>query len=230
MKSVAIIPARAGSKRIPHKNTLAVLGKPMIEYPITAAFKAGIFDRIVVYSDCSTVLSVARRCGADTSVARHGSCASDSTSFAESILNCLRAMGDMEAVHVCAIYATAVTLRESSLVESQKILLKGDVSAVLAITPYETPPGRVMHYRDGWLRFLHAENAGARSQDLDRGFRDAAQFIWFESKRALAQGNLMGEKLTGFEIPSDEAVDVDYPADLRLARIKLQAMQENNVE
>ena len=44
MKTVAIIPARGGSKRIPGKNIKDFLGKPIIAYVIETALKSGIFD------------------------------------------------------------------------------------------------------------------------------------------------------------------------------------------
>ena len=44
MKSIAIITARGGSKRIPRKNIKPFLGKPIIEYPIRAALESGCFD------------------------------------------------------------------------------------------------------------------------------------------------------------------------------------------
>ena len=44
MSAVAIITARGGSKRIPGKNKMDFLGKPIICYSIEAALKSGIFD------------------------------------------------------------------------------------------------------------------------------------------------------------------------------------------
>jgi len=43
-KSVAIITARGGSKRIPRKNVKNFLGKPILLYSIEAAINSGIFD------------------------------------------------------------------------------------------------------------------------------------------------------------------------------------------
>jgi pseudaminic acid cytidylyltransferase len=45
---IAIIPARGGSKRIPHKNIKLFHGKPMIAYSIEAAQKAACFDKVMV--------------------------------------------------------------------------------------------------------------------------------------------------------------------------------------
>lgn len=57
---VALIPARAGSKRIPGKNTRLLAGHPLIAYTIAAAKESGIFGTISVCSDDRDVLSLAK--------------------------------------------------------------------------------------------------------------------------------------------------------------------------
>ena len=61
MKSVAIITARGGSKRIPKKNIKEFCGKPIIAYSIAAALDAGIFDEVMVSTDSEEIAAVARQ-------------------------------------------------------------------------------------------------------------------------------------------------------------------------
>ena len=51
MKIIAVIPARGGSKRIPKKNIIDFMGKPMIAWTIEAALKSKLFDRVIVSTD-----------------------------------------------------------------------------------------------------------------------------------------------------------------------------------
>ena len=51
MKIIAIITARGGSKRIPHKNTREFCGKPIIAYAIDTALKSKILDEIMLSTD-----------------------------------------------------------------------------------------------------------------------------------------------------------------------------------
>lgn len=51
MSRYCIIPARAGSKRLPGKNKTHILGKPMYQYAIQNCIQAGIFDRVIVTTD-----------------------------------------------------------------------------------------------------------------------------------------------------------------------------------
>jgi len=57
--TVAVIPARGGSKRIPRKNIRDFCGKPMIAWPIETARSSGLFDRIIVSTDDAEIAAVA---------------------------------------------------------------------------------------------------------------------------------------------------------------------------
>ena len=59
--NIAIITARGGSKRIPHKNRKEFCGKPIIEYSIEAAKQAGIFDTVMVSTDDNKIAEIAAK-------------------------------------------------------------------------------------------------------------------------------------------------------------------------
>lgn len=64
-RRIAIIPARGGSKRIPEKNIVPFLGKPMIAWTIGAAVRSGCFERVLVSTDDEKIAAVSREWGAD---------------------------------------------------------------------------------------------------------------------------------------------------------------------
>ena len=61
MKTIAIIPARGGSKGIPGKNILEICGKPLIDYSIESALKCVNISEIWVSSDDDKILKIARK-------------------------------------------------------------------------------------------------------------------------------------------------------------------------
>ena len=63
MKSVAIIPARGGSKRIPRKNIRLFCGKPIISYSIETVLESTLFDQVLVSTD-EEIATVSRQYGA----------------------------------------------------------------------------------------------------------------------------------------------------------------------
>ena len=63
-RSIAIILARGGSKRIPRKNIRPFHGKPIMAYAIDAALKSALFARILVSTEDDEIAEVARHFGA----------------------------------------------------------------------------------------------------------------------------------------------------------------------
>lgn len=66
--AVAVITARGGSKRIPHKNIKEFCGRPIIEYSIEAALKSGVFDEVMISTDDSEIAEIAKRAGGSSPV------------------------------------------------------------------------------------------------------------------------------------------------------------------
>lgn len=62
--SIAIITARGGSKRIPHKNIKDFCGKPIITYSIEAALRSELFAEVMVSTDDEEIARIARQAGA----------------------------------------------------------------------------------------------------------------------------------------------------------------------
>jgi pseudaminic acid cytidylyltransferase len=112
MKSIAIIPARGGSRRIPNKNVRHFHGKPIIGYSIETARESGLFSRIIVTTDSDYIASVARDFRAEI-VLRKPEYAVDSVGTQEVMRQTMRQVvndyehGRENAELACCIYATA---------------------------------------------------------------------------------------------------------------------------
>ena len=103
--TIAIIPARGGSKRIPRKNIRPFCGRPMISYAIAAAQSAGCFEHIVVSTDDAEIADVARAYGAEVPFLRHPTLADDHTGTTAVLIDAIRqldALGQGSNVLTCA--------------------------------------------------------------------------------------------------------------------------------
>ena len=103
MKSLAIIPARSGSKGLPDKNIIDLNGKPLMYYTIKAAIESGCFDEIMVSTDSEKYASVARDCGANVPFLRSSVNSNDcagSWDAVREVLNEYKKMG------ICFDYVT----------------------------------------------------------------------------------------------------------------------------
>ena len=61
---LALVPARGGSKGIPHKNVVLLGGNPLIQYTIDAGLKSRYIDCVLVSTDDREIAEPAERCGA----------------------------------------------------------------------------------------------------------------------------------------------------------------------
>lgn len=118
---LALVPARSGSKGLPHKNIRPLHGKPLLAWPIAAARASAHVDRVVVSTDSPHYADLARQAGADVPFLRPAALASDS---APSIDFMLHAVDTLEAAG--DIYEYVLLLEPTSpLTEA------GDVDAAL---------------------------------------------------------------------------------------------------
>lgn len=76
---VALIPARAGSKRVPGKNIRPLAGHPMIAYTIAPALASGVFDAVVASTDSEEIAAIARHYGAEVPFLRPAAQADDTS-------------------------------------------------------------------------------------------------------------------------------------------------------
>jgi len=91
--AIALIPARSGSERVPHKNVRPLAGHPLIAYAIGAAGQAGIFERVICSTDSEEIAEVARWYGAEVPFLRPAEYATSTSPDIEWITFTLEELG-----------------------------------------------------------------------------------------------------------------------------------------
>jgi N-acylneuraminate cytidylyltransferase len=74
---VALIPARAGSKRVPDKNIRPLAGHPLIAYTISSALQSQVFSAVIVSTDSQLYGDIASHYGAEVPHLRPSELAGD---------------------------------------------------------------------------------------------------------------------------------------------------------
>lgn len=90
---VALIPARAGSKRVPDKNVRVLAGHPTLAYTISAALESGVFQSVVVSTDSERYGDIALHYGAEV-VQRPGELAGDTSPDIDWVEHALKHLGE----------------------------------------------------------------------------------------------------------------------------------------
>ena len=146
-KILAVIPARAGSKRIPNKNIRNFLGKPLIAYTIKQALKVSFVDRVIVDTDSLKYAAIAKKYGAEVPFLRPAELATD-TARANDVLAYFLGQLKKKDVYVpdyIVYLQTTSPLRElGDIKECWELMKNSDATTVL--TACVTPPW--LYYMD----------------------------------------------------------------------------------
>lgn len=229
MNIVAIIPARAGSKRIPGKNIKPFAGQPIMAYSIQAAAASGLFDRIIVSTDSDQIATVARSYGAEVPFVRPDRLAGDFTPTADVVLHALNWLEANESLpeYFCCIYATAPFLQPEYLQEGfERLRTAKDAATAFAVTGFAAPIFRALEIdANGQLKMIWPEHRDTRSNDLKPAYHDAAQFYWGRTNKFLAEKALFSEQAVPVVLPRYLVQDIDTLEDWQTAEFMFQAMK-----
>lgn len=219
---IAVIPARGGSKRVPHKNIKPFHGKPMIAWSIQAARASGLFEHVIVSTDDNEIAEVARQYGAEVPFMRPASLADDYTGTIPVMAHAVQwAMDQGWGLNaVCCIYATAPFMLADDLKQGWDALNSGDWDYAFSVTDFAAPILRAFRQLDsGGLEMFFPEHSGTRSQDLPIALHDAGQFYWGRPSAWLEQRRIFDEHSKPVMIPRWRVQDIDTPEDWQRAEM-----------
>jgi N-acylneuraminate cytidylyltransferase len=222
MKSLAIIPARGGSKRIPRKNIRDFLGKPIISYSIKAAIDSGCFDEVMVSTDDEEISRISRSHGALTPFLRSEATSNDFATTADVLVEVLENYKKVARQFdlACCIYPTAPFVTASKLKKAQDLFVSSDAVSLIPITKFSFPIWRSFKLENNRIAFYWPENALKRSQDLPTAYHDCGQFYFFKVSEFLNTKSILHDTSIALELPETEVQDIDNEDDWKLAEFK----------
>ena len=226
MSLIAIITARGGSKRIPHKNIKDFLGKPIITYSIEAALKSELFSEVMVSTDDLEIAEISKRYGASIPFMRSASASDDNATTTDALIDVFETYTKQGKNFECAccIYPTAPFITSEKLIQAYNKLIEDRLDVVFPIMKFSYPIWRSLK-KDGEKLIMNwPQHLNSRSQDLSETFHDAGQFYFFRVNTFLEEKKLFGENSGGIEIDETEGQDIDNEMDWRLAELKYQLM------
>ena len=228
MKSVAIITARGGSKRIPHKNIKDFCGKPIIAYSIEAALGAGCFDEVMVSTDDKEIAEIAQKYGARVPFMRSEENSDDYATTRDVIFEVLKQYEEVGQTfdYVCCIYPTAPFITAKRLSESMTLLQEKSADSVFPVVQFSFPPQRGMILREGRATFKWPEYMLARSQDLEPFYHDCGQFYCLNVEAFKEQKLLCMKNTYPVILDEMEVQDIDNETDWKLAELKYKLLHE----
>ena len=230
-KTIAIIPARGNSQRIPHKNIIDFLGKPMIAWTIEAALASHCFDRVVVSTDDDQTADIARFYGAEVPFLRTDK-ADEYSPVSEATLLALKQAEN----YWNETYTMVVQLMANCPLRTAQ-----DITLALSYFDAHQQHFQISCFKYGWMNpwwackldennypvRLFPDSEKQRSQDLPPLYCPTGA-IWVADAMALqVQGTFYGKGHVFQPISWQSAIDIDDDDDLAFAQAIALVQQKN---
>jgi N-acylneuraminate cytidylyltransferase len=220
-KSIAVIPARKNSKRIPGKNIIDFKGRPMIAWTITAALESGMFDKVLVSTDSQEIAEISITHGASVPFLRKN----NADEFSPSSQATLGALMQAEK-YWNTRFDTVVQLMPNCPLRTG-----ADIHKSMNVFMEKALDFQISVFKYGWINpwwALRLDDSGLpqnlfknafekRSQDLENLYCPTGA-VWIANRDSLVEaGSFYGPDYRVCELSWLSAVDIDDYNDLEMA-------------
>ena len=217
---LALIPARAGSKRLPGKNKKDLCGKPLIAWTIEAALKSKYLNQVIVSTDCEQIAEISKQYGAQVPFVRPENISLDTSSTIEVINHCLDYYKEKDYTHILLLQPTSPLRTSNDIDLAIELLLEKNANAVYSVCEVDHSPLWINTLPDdlSFDSFLKPESSGVRSQDLPTHYRLNGAIYLVSIEKYLQQSSLFGHKSTFAQImDKNHSIDIDDELDFIVA-------------
>jgi CMP-N,N'-diacetyllegionaminic acid synthase len=220
LNAVALVPARAGSQRVPGKNVAPLAGHPLIAYTVAAARESGLFDAVIVSTDSEAIADVARRYGAEVPRLRPVEMAGATSPDIEWVRHALEG-ADWEVFSLLrptSPFRTAATIRRAW----DRFTAVPDADSLRAVRPVREHPGKMWRVTGELMEPFVPQTPGEvpthsrQTAALEQLYvQDSSlEIAW---TRIVADGEIAGRRVVPFFCEGVEGLSIDYPDDLERA-------------
>lgn len=220
-ETVAIIPARAGSKGVKNKNIRCLQGYPLLAYSIASAKLCPYISRVIVSTDSVQYAKIAEYYGAEAPFLRPEKIAMDNSTDIEFMKHAINWLYEHEGaipeffVHLRPTYP----LREVEVLNGAIISLKKDLTAtslrsahLASNTPYKWFNLRNDGYYKSILENLTLDEANNPRQEFPDVYIPDGYVDLLRTSFIIKNGLIHGERMIGYVVP--EGIDIDAMKDL----------------
>jgi len=222
---VAIITARGGSKGLPRKNVLDLVGKPLIAHTIDAAKKSNIFSKIVVTTDDKEIKEVSLRFGAEV-IDRPENLATDNASSLDAIEHTLQELKQRKEIftHFILLQPTSPLRTEIHIQEAWNKYVDEKAASLVSVCEVEHSPFKMLVEDDnGNIEPLTKwEHLTMPRQKLPKAYLPNGAIYINEINIFLENKNIFKKPLSFFLMGKNSSIDVDSKDDLITVKQKIR--------
>lgn len=234
----SLIPARGGSKAVPHKNIRPLRGIPLIVYSIEISLKCPSIQRTFVSTDSQRIADVARNAGAEVPFLRPGRLAQDDTRDLPVFQHFLEWLKQNRIPLPDAIFQfrpTSPSRSVSKIEEAVELLKKNpEADSIRGVVEPEQNPYKMWTIaEDGFMRPLLSitgvsEPFNEPRQSLPKVYWQIGYLDLIRTRTILEKNSLTGTLILPLRIESKDSIDIDDESSFRRAELLLE-QRENTL-
>lgn len=223
--AVALVPARAGSERVPGKNVRPLGGHPLIAYTLAAAHEAGRFDAVVVSTDSDEIAAVARHYGGEVPSLRPAELATSTSPDIEWVRHTLSELAAAgREFELFSILRPTSPFRGAATIGRafERLLAVDGADSLRAVERCREHPGKMWVVEGELMRPLLPQPDGVpyhsrQYQALPEVYvqNSSLEIAW--ARVATEHGSIAGERVVPFMTEGFEGFSVDYQDDFDAA-------------
>jgi len=233
-KSLMVIPARGGSKRLPRKNVLGLGGKPLIAHTIEAALGTQCFSSVLVSTDDEEIADIARGYDGVSLDFRDPALAGDRTKVVDVISDICNRPDIQSRFAVIGMMLPTAPFRRGQSVREAMVRLTSDTDAVVSFAPYDFPPKMAVTLDEGQMTMKPIFDdsplitGDTRSQDHEPAYRPNGSLYLSWMSSFLKYKSFFKGRVKGVVMTRLSSVDIDTQTDMTLARLLIQSNQADS--
>jgi CMP-N,N'-diacetyllegionaminic acid synthase len=221
IKTLALIPARGGSKGIPRKNIKQIAGKPLIAWTIEAALRSSLLDIVVVSTDDPEIAEVARQAGAQVPFIRPSILAQDDTPGIDAVLHALDQLPQYDSVLL--LQPTSPLRTTEDIDACLHLAFERNAQSVVSVSEPETHPYWTYRLtKSQTLEPMIDAVPVARRQDLPTVMALNGAMYFADVKWLRSSGGFMGPETLAYVMTRERSIDLDTALDWKLAELLLK--------
>lgn len=231
-ETIAFIPARKGSKRVPNKNIRLFCGRPLVEWTLNFAKMCRCFDRIILSSDQEDILAFADK--GVIAVRRPDSLAADTSTIIEVIRHTVRPLGIADDARMVVLMPTGPLRTVNDIKEAFTLFERYDNRrTVISVGVNPHPPDLLWRLRPSGELFSLTEK---RRPDITRKQTHEATYVANDIlvldsvTNFLSPGrSLFGDSPIALVIPEERSLSIDTPFQFELAEMLFPLMEKQQI-
>lgn len=227
---VGLIPARAGSKRVPNKNVLQLQGHPLLAYTISAALDSGVFEKVIVSTDSDEYAQIAQHYGAEVPFLRPVELAQDASADIGWVAHALENLALMGyEFEIFSILRPTSPFRNASTIRRayEAFSSRTDIDSIRAVELCSQHPGKMWRIKGNQLiPVLTVQPDGldwfsSPTQSLPEVWVQNASLEIAFSRCVLESESISGSRIAPFKTVFPEGIDINNEFDFAKAKVVL---------